>query len=682
MIQQNVRQASGSSRGESGQSIILLTFAFVGLMLIVGLAIDLGMVYIERIRLSRACDAAALAAASELPFEDEAQLRVIEALAHNGYDVNSAVININDVYRSGPSGASVTIDINTEEYRNAGAVDTADKIRVDGVSIVRMNIMQLIGISEAPVTWRAVAENVTNVDIALVLDRSGSMQEDTICFGCYEVGDSIYPAGNRYPLAWPDNGNVEPWPDGPPPPCDPVGGPLETIVLEAEFYDFTNRLYQRKFTIFGDSYWALQRPSDDTGNCSWSNSKTCGSSSLDQRGAYMMHMPHGDPGTPYTSYDPSNDRIPRLDYQVEVEADTYYVFVRAQGGEEYIHDREDWAEGARQAKRVYWGIDGSYRGETASFGDLVEGGYNEPVVGPDSWRWTRLSGSVSFGAPGEHTLNIWAGGLGFRLDKIILSTNGNFVSGGSSGEGPDETHGRDPNGLACNPCNANYGLRLDEPWDCNNLYDDLYDDDQPIRSLREAAKRFTYQLDPSVDQVGLVTYGTVGTENRATIDQWLQCVVEDGDSCDDFGDILLAIENIDANGNTNIPDGIRQGIEVFAHENSRSAAVHIMILMTDGQTNETDGLPSACWAEDLWPNQAGETDEQRRSRDCVVYYTNQAQEAGYVIYTISLGAQADIELLEYVAEETGAEHYNAPRMGDLVAIFDAIAEHIFLRLIK
>jgi len=637
------------------------------------LAIDLGMVYIERIRLSRACDAAALAAASELPFEDEAQLRAIEALAHNGYDVNSATINTDGTHRSGPLDASVTIDINTEDYRNAGAEDTADKIRVDGVSIVRMNIMQLIGIRDAPVTWRAVAENVTNVDIALVLDRSGSMQEDTICFGCYEVGDSIYPAGDRYPLEWPD---------GPPPPCDPVGGPLETIVLEAEFYDFTNRLYQRKFTIFGDSYWALQRPNEETGNCIWSNSKTCGSSSLDpKRGAYMMHMPHGDPGTAYASYDAGNERIPRLDYQVEVLADTYYVFVRGQGGEEWIHDPDDWAEGARQAKRVYWGIDGSYRGETVNYGNLVEGGYNEPVVGPDSWRWTRLSGSVSFSEPGEHTLNIWAGGLGFRLDKIILSTNGNYVSGGSSGEGPDETHGRDPDGLACNPCNPNYGLDLDEPWDCNTVYDDLYDDDQPVRFLREAAKRFTYQLDPSVDQVGLVTYGTVGTENRATIDQWLQCVEELGDRCEDFGDVLLEIENIDADGGTNIPDGIRHGIEVFAHENSRSAAVHIMILMTDGQTNQTDDLPSECWAEDLW-DPPSNSSEQDRSRDCVVYYTNQAQEAGYVIYAISLGAQADIELLEYVAEETGAEHYNAPRAKDLVAIFDAIAEHIFLRLIK
>ena len=77
MAQENVTQAGESSRGESGQSIILLTAAFVALLLIVGLAIDLGMVYIERIRLSRACDAAALAAASELPLEEEAQRRAI-----------------------------------------------------------------------------------------------------------------------------------------------------------------------------------------------------------------------------------------------------------------------------------------------------------------------------------------------------------------------------------------------------------------------------------------------------------------------------------------------------------------------------------------------------------------------------------------------------------------------------
>jgi hypothetical protein len=248
--------------------------------------------------------------------------------------------------------------------------------------------------------------------------------------------------------------------------------------------------------------------------------------------------------------------------------------------------------------------------------------------------------------------------------------------------GPDETHGRDPDGLACDPCNPGYGLVLGAPYNCDNRRDDLYDDDQPVRFLMEAAKDFIARLDPRVDQVGLVTYGNVGGEFRGSIDEYLQCLVVDGDDCTDFDMVTGAIDDIVADGGTNIPDAIRQGMEVFAHENARSAAAHIMILMTDGQTNETDGLPSDCWEVDLWPNQPGETSGQRRSRDCVVYYTNQAKEAGYVIYTISLGQRVDTELLEYVAEETGGQHYNAVRPEDLSAMFNAIADHIFLRLIE
>jgi len=42
---------------ERGQSIILLAFVLVGFLIIVGLAIDLGLVYVERVRLGRAVDA-------------------------------------------------------------------------------------------------------------------------------------------------------------------------------------------------------------------------------------------------------------------------------------------------------------------------------------------------------------------------------------------------------------------------------------------------------------------------------------------------------------------------------------------------------------------------------------------------------------------------------------------------
>ena len=66
---------------------MIIAVAFFGLLVIVGLAIDLGLMYIERIRLGRACDAAALAGAQELPYEEQAAARAIEYLDENGYEL-------------------------------------------------------------------------------------------------------------------------------------------------------------------------------------------------------------------------------------------------------------------------------------------------------------------------------------------------------------------------------------------------------------------------------------------------------------------------------------------------------------------------------------------------------------------------------------------------------------------
>ena len=44
-----------------GQSLVIVTFAFVGILAFVGLAVDLGWVFVERVRVAQAADAAALA---------------------------------------------------------------------------------------------------------------------------------------------------------------------------------------------------------------------------------------------------------------------------------------------------------------------------------------------------------------------------------------------------------------------------------------------------------------------------------------------------------------------------------------------------------------------------------------------------------------------------------------------
>jgi hypothetical protein len=59
-----------------------------------------------------------------------------------------------------------------------------------------------------------------------------------------------------------------------------------------------------------------------------------------------------------------------------------------------------------------------------------------------------------------------------------------------------------------------------------------------------------------------------------------------------------------------------------------------------------------------------------------------ARNNGIVIYTITLGESADIELLQYVAELTGGVHRHAPRVEQLGPIFDELYQRIFLRLVE
>ena len=75
----NVRSMAGMIRGflpmgdeQRGQSLIIVAFLIIALLAAVGLAVDLGLMYVEKVRLGRAVDAAALAGAQELPDESAA----------------------------------------------------------------------------------------------------------------------------------------------------------------------------------------------------------------------------------------------------------------------------------------------------------------------------------------------------------------------------------------------------------------------------------------------------------------------------------------------------------------------------------------------------------------------------------------------------------------------------------
>ncbi len=272
---------------QKGQSMIIIAFAFLGLIAMLGLALDLGLVYIEQTRVKRAVDAAVLAGVVELPSEEQSYIRAMTYLDQNGYDLRDGTgtprVNVyirgcshdgylNDTnfdnYHSANTGsltewtpqwstgtepvgdttnipdedkyylyfpaggtrvtdpdAEFFIDTRTYQSRTSDGpppvydidtnqcnvandlLGTANKIRMQGVIPVDMNFMQFFGFGVVEVADEAIAQNVTNLDISVVFDMSGSMQFDTIGYGFYEpygdgtTGWTSLNYGNTYPQA-------------------------------------------------------------------------------------------------------------------------------------------------------------------------------------------------------------------------------------------------------------------------------------------------------------------------------------------------------------------------------------------------------------------------------------------------------------------------------------------------
>lgn len=745
-------------RNEKGQSLIIIAFAIFTLIGFVGLAIDLGLAYVERIRVRRAADAAALAAAAELPLEDAAIIRALEFLEQNDYgcgltvasgatsysctDTNTLVeINI----PPGDNPSRRTIRINTSDYRDMDRPDpmnTANRIRVEVVEEVDVFFMRIFGFSNVPVQGLAVGENINQLDIALVFDNSGSMEFDTICYGCWAKSTLAYPQGTTYPLTW--DGDL----DGQPDHCE-GNAPLtysgkQYIVIEAEEYSATNNSYNRQLYNIGDTYWAIQRNGNQAGIGYMGNAGAYG---RDVIGAYIQHRPSrtyvssDGTGVPCTWEDLLNGYIcrrsdkldswggprpaPRTDYTFTVPTTgTWYFWVRIQGG-------DNISDTSGQNRALNWGTDNAPIGRVyARCSDDYTNGASS-----NHWTWHRLTATgggapiPTFIAGQTYTLNLWAGGPGAAVDRIIITNDSRdpatFFT--YAGDGACPGGGRESGiasgysgivngvlrggyvdnnrtGAACDPCDARFG-GSPSPEDnrrpvCTGTVnpqerylDDLYDDEQPMRASVEAAKNFVRRLDPRYDQVGYVSYN--GT---ATIRDRLQCLRKEGvDHCiagydPDLGKSSTIIENTviahldstTANDGTNIGHGIMLGIQVLSSKSpnyGRPGAAHIMIVMTDGETNTLSGVDPICYAEERWPIRTGDL-ARDRAKDCAIYYAMQARNNGIVIYSITLGATADIELMAKVAEITGGIHRHAPRPEQLNTIFDELYERIFLRLVQ
>jgi hypothetical protein len=151
--------------GQRGQSLIIVAFLIVALLAAVGLAVDLGLMYVEKVRLGRAVDAAALAGAQELPDEAAAYDRMVEYLHLNGYDENAEDFDLGWAFPD----ESDCIDPPCAHYH----------LVVSGTQSVGLTFLRVLNFETVDVSAHAIGENANRLDVALVIDVSGSMDDDT-----------------------------------------------------------------------------------------------------------------------------------------------------------------------------------------------------------------------------------------------------------------------------------------------------------------------------------------------------------------------------------------------------------------------------------------------------------------------------------------------------------------------
>ncbi len=153
---------------EKGQILVIMGLIFIGLVAVIGLAIDLGLVFVAYSRLNRAVDAAALAATGE--FKRNYTITEMEAAARQLLKLN----NIDDTN-------ALSIEVHTcENAPGDPELCTTPKRKLARV-IVEQNVplyfLSVVGVKTAPIEVKAISE-AASLDVMLVLDNSPTMAFD------------------------------------------------------------------------------------------------------------------------------------------------------------------------------------------------------------------------------------------------------------------------------------------------------------------------------------------------------------------------------------------------------------------------------------------------------------------------------------------------------------------------
>ena len=173
------------------------------------------------------------------------------------------------------------------------------------------------------------------------------------------------------------------------------------------------------------------------------------------------------------------------------------------------------------------------------------------------------------------------------------------------------------------------------------------------------------------DLVGLASYATVGYGPSEKPDDmsWLR-------SFTDLDAIRDQVSNLQPGmwtTNTNVAQGIDRGVDVLLDsELARANAAKVLILLTDGIANQTRANPS------YWNTYRAKQDAIQAAAD--------ARDQGVRIYTISVGANADQDLMKRIADpdydpdDPSYEVPNSFHAGGSIASYQQKLEEIFKKL--
>jgi hypothetical protein len=595
------------------------------------------------------------------------------------------------------------------------------------------------------------------LDVVLVFDISGSMEYFSICYDCWVRVESTDPD-------YPDNGYYNPIPATvitstlcSATPLPYVDGTRRYMIAEAELASYNPPLWGTRYRQAGQGYWAIQRGSrngdfnnraGDTANQSANVCRPGTGVDCSVPGDPSDHLCDDDPVAdvqvdcsgyishrPYVTYSqpaPPAEQIgmfyylddvidnhpapPRIEYYFTPDwTGTTYVWIRAQGGGRYAFEPVYHDPFIENKSTIHWDVQSSTDGFNPETNSQAPGAntWRDNRADPSLWRWIRL-GSASTTANETFRLALWAGSPGYDIDKIVV-TNDSRADASSipaltydGGRGRPATPGS-AGYQACDPCNPIYGLSV-RPEGCtgyspvltptNNLANPLFGEVEPLRTSKEAAKRFIQRLDPRFDQAGFVPF----TTNVTRADQaQLDCLRREGQSCYQgsspisYTRVLMGVERPPAQFSTNIAEGMRNGLEVLGvnvrnlldclegrdpytnncfdntcdradrHDSCGRgpAAQPVMVVLTDGSPNNN---PGGCGNDPVY-NFPYENDDDY---DCVIYYAGKAREAGVLVHTVGLGGGARGDLLGMAAEVGGGRHYFAATPDELDEIFEVL----------